>query len=117
MASLASPQDRGSLGFAAASVDVCAGLEEEVGKGEMTVDSGPLGECQSLLPYRAIPVWLGHTCKGVMPSSSVDFAVYFPLSNNFCTDLSSPSLASCIRSFSIGKGCLGGLNSRSLSST
>lgn len=50
-----------------------------------------------------------------MPCSSVDLALYFPLSNSFCMLRSSPKRASCIRSDSIGS--FGGLDSRSLSST
>lgn len=50
-----------------------------------------------------------------MPCSSIDLALYFPLSNSFCMLRSSPKRASCIRSDSIGS--FGGLDSKSLSST
>jgi hypothetical protein len=61
------------------------------------------------------PARFRRTCNAVMPCSSVDFALYLPLSNSFCIPRSSPNLASCIKSCSTGS--FGGLASRSLSST
>ena len=37
-----------------------------------------------------------HTCKGVMPSSSLCVIAYLPSSKSFCIGPSSPSIASCI---------------------
>ena len=45
---------------------------------------------------------MGHTCKGVMPSSSLYFVLYLPLSNSFWIKLDSPSRAHCIISSSSG---------------
>jgi hypothetical protein len=69
----------------------------------------------SLLLMFSRPNCPKHTCSAVIPCSSVDFALNLPLSNNFCIPRNSPSLASCIKSCSIGS--CGGLESKSLSST
>lgn len=79
----------------------------------MAVYSCPLLQHQSPASHHGLPVLL--TCKAVMPCSSVDCALYFPLSNSLCIARNSPNLASCIKSCSTGSR--GGLASRSLSST
>lgn len=79
----------------------------------MAIDSRPLVPHQLALALFRNPSIL--TWSAVMPSSSTEWALYFPLSNSRCIDLSSPSLASCIKSCSIGRR--GGLASKSLSST
>jgi len=79
----------------------------------MAVDRSPLPSYQHPLAIPTHPSLL--TCSAVIPCSSVDFAVYRPLSNSFCIDRSSPNLANCIKSCSTGN--LGGLASKSLSST
>lgn len=113
VALLAGPQYRRSLSVSTSGVDVRAGLNEEVAKGVMAIYRCPLCPHQPAGPMTSSPGWL--TCNAVMPCSSVDRAVYRPLSNSLCIDLNSPSLANCIRSCSTGSR--GGLASRSLSST
>jgi hypothetical protein len=91
-------------------------LKEKVAQRMVTIDSSPLQNLTSA--YRSCffaPDRPKHTCSAVIPCSSVDFALYLPLSNSFCIPRSSPSLASCIKSCSMGS--FGGLESKSLSST
>lgn len=61
--------------------------------------------------YRILSCLCDRTCSAVIPCSSADLALYFPLSNNFCMLRNSPSLASPIRSSSIGSGGLTFCNS------
>ena len=114
--SLARPEDWSCLGIAAFRIDVGACLDQEMAQGMVSVDGGPLPSHQPLL-YLYIHAHCSFpTCNAVMPWSSVDRALYLPLSKSLWMARSSPNLASCIKSCSTGS-CRGGLESRSLSST
>ena len=116
--SFAGPEDGCGLGISSFRIDIGSRLNEKMAQRVMSVDSSPLGKMYTSVCYSRLfllEIRSLRTCNAVIPCSSVDFALYLPLSNSFCIPRSSPSLANCIKSCSTGS--CGGLESRSLSST